>query len=195
MRKIVCLLLFAAIVQSSLAESAAAVEDLAIDLRAITGRLEKLEREVVELRQNQEKSSQAGHVSSETFNEKISAEQVVKVAQNRIEENDLEGARRLLLLYMERHPNDLFVGMMLFLVGDTYFREKDYTKAALNFMEGYKKNPSGSRAAETLYRLALCFHYLEKDDKAKETLDKIRRDYQEKPEWVQKAAAMRQKLG
>jgi TolA-binding protein len=82
--------------------------------------------------------------------------------------------------------------MMLFYIGNTYFVEKDYKNAAIEYMKGFKANPNGSKSAETLYKLALCFKQLNQKDKCRSTLKKIVDDYP--GSFAQKAASELKKI-
>jgi TolA-binding protein len=66
---------------------------------------------------------------------------------------------------------------MMFYIGNTYFVENDYKNAAIEYMRGFKAKPNGSKSAETLFKLAICFKQLNQTDKCKSTLQKIVGDY------------------
>jgi TolA-binding protein len=94
-----------------------------------------------------------------------------------IDEGATDKARNLLEAFIKRNPTGIYCGMMLFYIGNCYFLEKDYENAAVEYMKGFKTNPNGSRAAETLYKLALCFEKLHENANCKLTLERIRDDY------------------
>jgi tol-pal system protein YbgF len=124
--------------------------------------------------------------------EQKNPKEILKTAADLIEDNNLEEARKLLSAYLKKHPNEAYSGVMHFYVGNSYFLEKDYKKGALDYMASYKKDPHGSKAAESLYKLALCFKRLNKNNEAKSTLDKLISDYP-KSEII--AKAKKERLG
>jgi tol-pal system protein YbgF len=151
----------------------------------MTGRLEQLERTTAELQKkivfleeslgkNREEAIQQKEMDS--IAQKTS-EEILKNALDLIEENDLEGARRILAAFVKQKPTDIYCGQMMFYLGNTYFVEKDYKNAAIEYMKGFKTNPNGSKSAETLFKLAICFKQLNQMDKYKSTLQKIVSDY------------------
>jgi TolA-binding protein len=171
------------------------VAELSDSVRESVGRIEYLEKTVAELQKrvvfleeslekNQEKVIDQKDAS---VVENSTPEEILKNALDMIEENDAEGARNLLSAFVKRKPEDIYCGMMMFYIGNTYFIEKDYKNAAIEYMKGFKTNPKGSKSAETLYKLALCFKQLNQKDKYKSTLKKIIDDYP--GPFAQKAAA------
>jgi TolA-binding protein len=84
--------------------------------------------------------------------------------------------------------------MAMFYVGESYFKEKDYKNAAIEYMKSYKKNSKGHKSAEALYKLALCFKRLSKNEECKATLDKLIRDYPNSGDILTKAKKERSSL-
>jgi len=89
--------------------------------------------------------------------------------------------------FIERHSENVYCGMAMFYVGESYFREKNYKNAALEYMKSYKKNSRGHKSAECLYKLALCFKRLLKKEECKTTLDKLIRDHPSSGDILEKA--------
>jgi TolA-binding protein len=174
--------------------------ELGDSLREMTGRVEELEKIVSELQKKissceeatdkkvkeAEAQKEAEAIASKT------PEEILKTASDLIEENNAEDARKMLNAFIGKNPANVYCGMMLFYVGNTYFVEKDYKNAAIEYMKGFKANPSGSKSAETLYKLALCFKQLKEKDKYKSTLEKIVADYP--GDFAKKASAELKKI-
>jgi TolA-binding protein len=104
-------------------------------------------------------------------------EEIIGIATDLMNENNMEEARAILYAFIAQNTANIYIGWMLFIVGNTHFLEKDYRNAALVYMKAYKTNPGGSKAAETLFKLALCFRHLNEDEKCKSTFKKIVSDY------------------
>lgn len=66
-------------------------------------------------------------------------------------------------------------------IGDILFRKGEYEKASKIFIKSYKENKKKdeTKAAESLYKLAMCFEHMEEDgeSKAKVTYKKLIADY------------------
>ncbi|MDR2781514.1 MAG: tetratricopeptide repeat protein [Holosporaceae bacterium] len=158
------------------------MEDLSDTVRNLTGKVEELEKTVQEqgkrLEELDEKNKQREENQSEfgTIPDK-SPEDVIKTACDLLDQNEIEKGRKMLDAFIAKNPTNIYCGMMLFYVGNSYFMEKDYKNAALAYMKGFKANPAGCKAAETLYKLAICFRRLGEKEKWKSTLEKIISDY------------------
>ncbi|MDR2781777.1 MAG: tetratricopeptide repeat protein [Holosporaceae bacterium] len=176
------------------------VLELSDSVRDVTGRIERLEKAIAELQKRVDFLEDAlGKAKQEAIIQKEvnvitnkSPEEVLKISIDMMEENDLEGARRTLTAFIQQNPTSIYCGMMMFYVGNTYFIEKDYKNAAIEYMKGFKSNPNGSKSAETLYKLAVSFRRLNQVDKCKSTLQKIIGDYPGL--FAQKAAAELKKI-
>jgi len=160
-------------------------EDVFDSLRYLTGRVEDLEKNIEEMRKEiaylkgsmeKKELEDSSQKEIEQMADK-NPEEVLKEACGMIEENNTEEARKILTAFVTKNPTSIYCGMFLFYAGNCYFMEKDYENAAIEYMKGFKANPGGSKAAETLYKLALCFKNLKDRTKYKSTLEKIVSDY------------------
>ncbi|MDR2157885.1 MAG: tetratricopeptide repeat protein [Holosporaceae bacterium] len=199
MKKIIYSLLFVVFVGEVVGKNADFVE-LSDSMRELTGRIEELEKIVGEM---QKKISSLNDFINKSANEAAiqkemeaitgkTPEEIIKSALDLIEENSIEEARKILNAFVAKNPTNIYCGMMFFYIGNAYFVEKDYKNAAIEYMKGFKANPTGSKAAETLYKLAICFKQLNEKDKCKSTLNKIISDYS--GEFVKKASAELKKI-
>ncbi|MDR0968188.1 MAG: tetratricopeptide repeat protein [Holosporaceae bacterium] len=197
MKKAICSLLLLACVAEAEND-----EELSDSVRELTGKVEELEKAVAEL---QKKLASYAETTDEKIKEaeakeKTEAlagktpEEILKIAVDMIEENNMSEARKILNAFVAKNPTNIYCGMMLFYVGNSYFMEKDYKNAAIEYMKGFKANPTGSKSAETLYKLALCFKQLDEKEKCESTLKKIIEDYAGS-EFAKKASAELKKIG
>lgn len=169
-----------------------AIED---EVRSLTGKVEVLERTVSDLKHEieQMREEQAQHAIKEQNDKVLNAvkekqpEELIKIADNMIEENKCSKARKLLQTFIDNNPQSIFVGKMRFFMGKSYFREENYKSAAKEFLDSYVANAKGAKAAEALYMLALSFVELSKTNRAKESLKKVIADYPSSGEILRKA--------
>ncbi|MDR0677388.1 MAG: tetratricopeptide repeat protein [Holosporaceae bacterium] len=150
-------------------------EDLSDSIRELTGRMEVLEKKIEEQDQKIVALENADQKKEEVSNK--TPEEVLKIAKDKIEENNLSEARKMLNAFISKNPGNVYCGIMQFYIGNTYYLERDYKNAALEYMKGFKANPNGSKAAETLYKLALCFKNMKEKEKYILTLQKIAASY------------------
>jgi TolA-binding protein len=164
-------------------------------VRTNTGKIEELEKMISELQKEiaflkeslgKKIDEEASKGETEALNGKT-PEEIIKMACDLIEENSMEEARKLLNSFIKNNPSNIYCGMMMFHIGNSYFQDKDYKNAAIEYMKSYKTNSNGNKSAESLYKLALCFKRLSKIEEARTSLEKLIRDYPGYTELVTKA--------
>ena len=163
-------------------DSRAWLED---QIRILTGKSEELERRVAEMERELQslrdmlkyKADEETEKKSSTLISGKTAEDVLKMARDIIDDGNTRAGRDILLAFVKNNPKNIYCGLMLFYVGESYFREKDYQNAVKEYKNGYTINPNGSKAAETLYKLAICFQKLAKAKEARKIIDKLCSDY------------------
>jgi TolA-binding protein len=154
-------------------------------IRILTGKTDELERKIADLEKEIKFLSESlvkkqKEEDLEKDAELIAGktpEEIVKIASDYIDDNNLVDARKILRLFIKKNPSDVHVGMMMFFLGESYFKEKDYKAAIKEYKDSYTTNPDGSKSAEVLYKLAICFKNLSKPDEARTILDKLIADY------------------
>ncbi|MDR2794501.1 MAG: hypothetical protein LBB12_01850 [Holosporaceae bacterium] len=104
-------------------------------------------------------------------------EEIIKTAEDMIENKNSEDAINLLNAFLEKNPKSIYKGITLFYIGNCYVNNKNHQEAALKYMESYQANPKGRKADEALYNLSVCFGKLNKKQQQKSTLEKILRDF------------------
>ncbi len=182
-----------------------AVSDISLleeSVRNLTGKIEELEKTVSEMQKdiNLLKESFVKKIDEETAKRESemidgkNPEDIIKTACGLIDDNNYEEARKLLNLFIKKNPENIYCGMFVFYIGESYFKEKDYKNAAIEYMKSYKKNSKGHKSAEALYKLSLCFKRLSKNEECKATLDKLIRDYPNSGDILTKAKKERSSL-
>ncbi|MDR3187125.1 MAG: tetratricopeptide repeat protein [Holosporaceae bacterium] len=169
-----------------LSSADSSLEDLSESNRLLTGKVEVLEKKLEEMEkkfsamesaQSQKAKEEASAREAELLVANKKPEDVIKTAKKLIEEGSTAEARGLLSAFISKNPGNIYSGMMAYYVGKSFFLEKDYQNAAIEYMKSYKTNPKGSKSAAALYKLALCFKQLNEMDKHKTTLEKIVDEY------------------
>lgn len=82
------------------------------------------------------------------------AEQEFQDAYSMIKSRDYKNAREAFIKFTNSYPNNLLIGSARYWIGETFFVEEDYEKAAIEYLKGYQANIRGSKAPENLLKLA-----------------------------------------
>jgi len=73
------------------------------------------------------------------------------------EEKDFAGGRQLMETFLKRYPDDALAVNAAYWVGETYYAEKDYEKAILQFEDIIQKYGEHPKVASALLKQALAF--------------------------------------
>lgn len=61
---------------------------------------------------------------------------------------------------VKKHPSDKVASNAQFMLGETYYVQKNYRRAARTYLEGYRKYPKGRKAGATLLKLGMSLNKL-----------------------------------
>jgi tol-pal system protein YbgF len=90
-----------------------------------------------------------------------------------------DDAEKAFIKFIEKYSEHSLVGNCYFWLGEIYTSKKNYEKAAIHYLRGYKKFPKGDKAPECLLKLAKTLNTLEKKKEACATIAKIKKEYPE----------------
>ncbi len=90
---------------------------------------------------------------------------------------NLAGARMVFLKIADRFPDYVLVDNALYWAAETYYSERDFTRAIAGFKEVERKYPDRNKAPDAVLKIGLA--YIETGDigKAREHLDKVMKKY------------------
>lgn len=94
-----------------------------------------------------------------------------------LQKSDYNQAEKYLLLFAERYPQHMLASNAYYWLGETYYVQKQYEQAAVQFLKGYQDFPKGSKAADSLLKLALSLVNLKKKEEACTTLHKLTTEF------------------
>jgi tol-pal system protein YbgF len=171
-------------------------------IRVLTGKNDELERKVKELEKETKflGESLGKKLEDEKSEKEVDSitgktpEEIIKMACDAIDDNNIEEACRILRLFIKKNPQDIHCGMMMFYLGEAYFKDKDYKNAVKEYKDSYTTNPDGTKAPEALYKLAICFKNLSKINEAKTILKKLMTDYPDSTNIVERAKKLNSTL-
>lgn len=88
---------------------------------------------------------------------------------------DYEGAEAALSQFLAAHPTDPLADNARYWLGETYYVRGDYVRAAEAFLDAYKRNKKGPKAADALLKLGMSLSRLGKKSEACTTFREISR--------------------
>jgi len=98
--------------------------------------------------------------------------------------------------FLTRYPDDPLAENANYWLGESYYAQGDYARAATTFLEGYEKHKKGAKASDTLLKLAMSLGRLNKKPEACATLQELGRAFPGAPSAVKsKAGEERRRLG
>ncbi len=68
--------------------------------------------------------------------------------------------------FLQKYPDHSLAGSAQYWLGETYYAENDFKRAAANFLQGYKKYPTSRRAPDSLLKLGMSLDRLGQNDQA-----------------------------
>lgn len=105
-------------------------------------------------------------------------------------------AEQEFLLILDKYPSDKLAGNAQYWLGEVYYKDKNFAKAAVAFGKGYEKYKNGSKSAGSLLKLGLSMEQLGKKQEACLAFKNLPVEFPKAEAVVkQKAAAEAKKLG
>jgi len=90
---------------------------------------------------------------------------------------DMPGSRNLLTQFVEKNPNHELVPNARYWIGETYYGEKNYEQAILEFQEVVKQYPKKEKAPASMLKQALSFKALKDVKSTQYLLKRLTTDY------------------
>lgn len=95
-----------------------------------------------------------------------SVESMYKKGLEALKAGDTAIASQNFQLILENYPNDQLASNAQYWLGETYYKDQKYDKAAVAFGKGYEKYKNGNKGADCLYKLGLSMKELGKKTEA-----------------------------
>lgn len=160
--------------------------DLGLFLEAAEGRLTSIEAAI----DSQEKDIQAlstdieslknqtpPEPKTEEITDKKPANKIYKDALQLIQNKQPMEARKLFKDYLKNYPDGPLAGNASFWIGESYYAEKNYERAIVEYDNMIKNHPKGIKVPAALLKQAMSFDRLKDRNTAKALFDKLIKDY------------------
>ena len=96
----------------------------------------------------------------------LSAKDLYESALKDLKANKNKDAENKFLEFLKAYPTDQLSGNAQYWLGEVYYKQQDFKKAAVAFKEGYSKFPNGAKGPDCLLKLGLTMKALDKKDEA-----------------------------
>lgn len=150
-------------------------EDADRRIVALEDRIVKLQAAVDELNKRLKDVSASGGTLSVAAEDREDALYVK--ALEAFKSGDFVGARTQLNAFMEQHPKHELVPNARYWIGETFYGEKNYEQAILEFQTVIKQYPKAEKASASMFKQALAFKAIKDVASAKYLLNKLIKDY------------------
>ena len=94
-----------------------------------------------------------------------------------LKKRDFVNAARSLRAFVEKNPKHELAGNAMYWLGETYYDQQKYAKAARIFLDGYRRYPKSKKAPDNLLKLGKALNSVGEKKSACATWSKLLRDY------------------
>lgn len=96
----------------------------------------------------------------------IKAKDLYESALNDLKNNKNTEAETKFLQFISNFPTDVLAGNAQYWLGEVYYKQQNFAKAAIAFKDGYSKFPEGTKGPDCLLKLGLSMKALGKKEEA-----------------------------
>lgn len=104
-----------------------------------------------------------------------------------VRENFVE-AEKSFKAFIGEHPDDPLASNAYYWLGETYYVQKKFQLAAISFARGFQNFPKGNKAIDQLFKLALTFMNLGKNEDACAAFSKLESEFPNAPKRISNRA-------
>ena len=132
---------------------------------------------------------QQGQIS----NDKISAllknpSEIYSYAYDMLVRENFSEAEKSFKAFIGEHPNDPLASNAYYWLGETYYVQKKFQLAAISFARGFQNFPKGNKSIDQLFKLALTFMNLGKNEDACAAFSKLESEFPNAPKRISNRA-------
>lgn len=98
--------------------------------------------------------------------EKLSVNELYTQGLEALKAGNSAEAEQKFGIILNRHPEDSLAGNAQYWLGEVYYKDKNYAKAAVAFGKGYENYKNGSKGADCLLKLGLSMMQIGKKEEA-----------------------------
>lgn len=102
---------------------------------------------------------------------------------------DYPSAEKAFVSFLKKYSNDNLAGNARYWLGEAYYQQGNFKKAADSFLKGYSQHKRGAKAPDSLLKLALSLNELGQTKAACSTFNELNKTFPEAPKHVSSRAA------
>ena len=110
--------------------------------------------------------------------------EIYKYAYDMLVRENYTEAESSFKAFIGEHPDDPLASNAYYWLGETYYVQKNYQLAAVSFAKGFQRFPKGNKALDQLFKLALTFISLGKNEDACATFSKLEAEFPDAPKRI-----------
>jgi len=114
--------------------------------------------------------------------------EIYKYAYDMLVRENYTEAESSFKAFIGEHPDDPLASNAYYWLGETYYVQKNYQLAAVSFAKGFQRFPKGNKALDQLFKLALTFLSLGKNEDACATFSKLEAEFPDAPKLISNRA-------
>ena len=114
--------------------------------------------------------------------------EIYKYAYDMLVRENYTEAESSFKAFIGEHPDDPLASNAYYWLGETYYVQKNYQLAAVSFAKGFQRFPKGNKALDQLFKLALTFLSLGKNEDACATFSKLEAEFPDAPKIISNRA-------
>ncbi len=103
------------------------------------------------------------------------------LALSALKEGRFDAAEQQFHDFIQKYPSSRLQSNATFWYGETFYRRGTFSKAAINYLQSYKKYPKGSKASDSLLKLSYSLASLNKHKEACSMLEKLDLEFPKRP--------------
>lgn len=108
---------------------------------------------------------------------KASAEELYQMGLEALKANDSQKSAQMFNLILEKYPEDKLAGNAQYWLGEVYYKDKDFTRAAVAFGKGYEQYKNGAKGADSLLKLGFTMDQLGRKEEACVALTNLPKEF------------------
>lgn len=101
-----------------------------------------------------------------TSGNKLSSKELYESALADLKGSKLKDAEAKLIQYLDNYPKENLAGNAQYWLGEVYYKQQNFAKAAIAFKNGYSNYPNGAKGPDCLLKLGLSMKALGKNQEA-----------------------------
>ena len=117
-----------------------------------------------------------------------SPSEIYKYAYDMLVRENFTEAEKSFKAFIGEHPNDTLTSNAYYWLGETYYVQKKFQLAAISFARGFQSFPKGNKAIDQLFKLALTFINLGKNEDACAAFSKLEAEFPNAPKRISNRA-------